>query len=130
MAGRDPDYPREDQAVPVNARLLDYVRQAISIAPVIAGDLDYIRVDFLVTDRCLYAGEVVVYPAAGYGICANPAFAGEIERLWRLNRSHYLQREQKGLARLYASALRAKCGSTPDVPARQWKADISIEQTP
>ncbi len=109
LPGRDPDYPREDQAVPVNARLLDFVRQAISMAPVIAGDLDYIRVDFLVTDRCLYAGEIVVYPGAGYGTTTNPAFAGEIERLWRLDRSHYLRQRHSGLAGVYASALNAKC---------------------
>ena len=109
LPGRDPDYPREDQAVPVNARLLDYVRQAVSIAPAIAGKLDYIRVDFLVTDHCLYAGEIVVYPGGGYGTCVNPAFASEIERFWRLDRSHYLQRQHTGLARIYASALLAKC---------------------
>ncbi|MEP6566684.1 MAG: ATP-grasp fold amidoligase family protein, partial [Mesorhizobium sp.] len=109
LPGRDPDYPREDQAVPVNARLLDYVRQAVSIAPVIAGKLDYIRIDFLVTDNCLYAGEIVVYPGAGYGTTTNPAFAGEIERLWRLDQSHYLRRQHTGLARVYASALHAKC---------------------
>ena len=108
IGGRDPDYPREDQAVPVNARLLDYVRQAISIAPVIAGNLDYIRIDFLVTDNCLYAGEIVVYPGAGYGTTTNPAFAGEIERLWRLDQSAFLRRRHKGIVRLYADALRAR----------------------
>jgi hypothetical protein len=111
LPGRDPDYPRDDQAVPVNARLLNYVRQAVSIAPAIAGNLDYIRIDFLVTDNCLYAGEIVVYPGAGYGTTTNPAFAGEIERQWRLDRSHYLQRRHSGLARIYASALHAKCRS-------------------
>jgi len=122
LPGRDPDYPREDQAVPVNARLLDYVRQAISIAPVIAGDLDYIRVDFLVTDNCLYGGEIVVYPGAGYGTTTNPAFAGEIERLWRLDRSHYLQRQHSGVAHLYTSALHAKCRSIPAIPPSKWQA--------
>ena len=109
LPGRDPDYPREDQAVPVNTRLLDYVRQAISIAPVIAGNLDYIRIDFLVTDDCLYGGEIVVYPGAGYGTTTNPAFAGEIERLWRLDQSAFLRRRHKGAVRLYADALRARC---------------------
>ena len=97
--------------MPVNARLLNYVRQAVSIAPAIAGNLDYIRIDFLVTDNCLYAGEIVVYPGAGYGTTTNPAFAGEIERLWRLDRSHYLRRRHSGLARFYASALRATCAA-------------------
>ncbi|WP_051370657.1 ATP-grasp fold amidoligase family protein [Mesorhizobium loti] len=109
LPGRDPDYPREDQAVPVNTRLLNYVRQAISIAPVIAGNLDYIRVDFLVTDDCLYGGEIVVYPGAGYGTTTNPAFAGEIERLWRLDQSAFLRGRHKGAVRLYADALRARC---------------------
>jgi len=111
LPGRDPDYPREDQAVPVNTQLLDYVRQAVSIAPAIAGNLDYIRVDFLVTDLCLYAGEIVVYPGAGYGTTTNPAFASEIERLWRLDQSAFLRRPHKGAVRLYADALRARCRS-------------------
>ncbi|WP_179298031.1 ATP-grasp fold amidoligase family protein [Mesorhizobium carmichaelinearum] len=82
--------------------------QAISIAPVIAGNLDYIRIDFLVTDNCLYAGEIVVYPGAGYGTTTNPAFAGEIERLWRLDQSAFLRRRHKGVVRLYADTLRAR----------------------
>ncbi|WP_189605694.1 ATP-grasp fold amidoligase family protein [Mesorhizobium sp. M4B.F.Ca.ET.017.02.2.1] len=40
LPGRDPDYPREDQALPVSDRLVDYVRRAAAIAPRIAGDLD------------------------------------------------------------------------------------------
>jgi hypothetical protein len=108
LPGRDPDYPREDQAVPVNARLLDYVRQAVSIAPAIAGNLDYISIDFLVTDHRLYAGEIVVYPGAGYGTTTNPAFAGEIERLWRLDQSAFLRRRHNGAVALYADALRAR----------------------
>ncbi|MGX7872457.1 ATP-grasp fold amidoligase family protein [Mesorhizobium sp. ORM6] len=116
LPGRDPDYPREDQALPVSARLIDYVRQAISIAPGIAGDLDYIRVDFLVTDERLYAGEIVVYSAAGYGTWTNPAIAAEIERLWRLDQSAFLRRRHKGAVRLYAEALRARCRSNSNIP--------------
>ncbi|TPK74653.1 hypothetical protein FJ930_06455 [Mesorhizobium sp. B2-4-15] len=114
LPGRDPDYPREDQALPVSARLIDYVRQAISIAPGIAGDLDYIRIDFLVTDERLYAGEVVVYTAAGYGTWTNPAITAEIERLWRLEQSAFLRRRHKGAMRLYAEALSARCRSSRD----------------
>jgi hypothetical protein len=113
LPGRDPDYPREDQALPVNARLIDYVGQAISIAPAIAGDLDYIRIDFLVTDDCLYAGEITVYSAAGYGTWTNPAIAAEIERCWRLDQSAFLRRRHRGVVRLYADALRARCLSDP-----------------
>jgi len=111
LPGRDPDYPREDQALPVNARLLDYVREAISIAPSIAGDLDYIRVDFLVTDDSLYAGEITAYSAAGYGTWTNPAIAEEIERLWKLDQSAFLRRQHSGAMGLYAEALRRRCQS-------------------
>ena len=112
LPGRDPDYPREDQALPVGPRLLDYVRQAAAIAPRIAGDIDHVRIDFLVTDRCLYAGEVSVYSAAGYGTWTNPAIAAGIERHWRLDRSDYLRRQHRGFfARLYADALRAVCAA-------------------
>ncbi|MBN9220433.1 MAG: hypothetical protein J0I79_20995 [Mesorhizobium sp.] len=107
LPGRDPDYPREDQGLPVNARLVDHVREAISIAPGIAGDLDYIRVDFLVTDDRLYAGEITAYSAAGYGTWTNPAIAAEIEQLWRLDQSAFLRRQHNGMTRLYADALRA-----------------------
>ncbi|MBZ9798177.1 ATP-grasp fold amidoligase family protein [Mesorhizobium sp. ES1-4] len=111
LPGRDPDYPAEDQALPVNARLIDYVRHAILIAPRIAGDLDYIRIDFLVTDDRLYSGEATVYSAAGYGTWTNPAIAAEIERLWRLDQSAFLRGRHKGAMGFYADALRASCQS-------------------
>jgi len=49
------------------------------------------------TDDCLHAGEIVVYPGAGYGTTTNPAFAGEIERLWRLDQSLFLSQRHEGL---------------------------------
>lgn len=115
LAGRDSDYPREDQSLPVSALLVDYVREAVAAAPLIAGDLDYIRVDFLVSDRGLFVGEVAVYPGAGYGTWTNPAIAREIEQHWRLDQSHYLRRRHTGLTRLYAEALLAKCAADLDI---------------
>jgi hypothetical protein len=125
LPGRDPDYPREDQALPVSARLIDHVRQAISIAPGIAGDLDYIRIDFLVTDNSLYAGEITVYSAAGYGTWTNPAIAAEIERLWRLDQSAFLRRTHKGIARLYADALRARCQAASQTADKNGNGGLS-----
>lgn len=116
LPGRDPDYPREDQALPVNARLIDYVTQAISMAPGIAGDLDYVRIDFLVTDEQLHAGEIVIYTAAGYGTWTNPAIAAEIERLWRLDQSAFLRQRHRGAVRFYADALRAACRERQQEP--------------
>ncbi|RTM05321.1 MAG: hypothetical protein EKK31_15735 [Hyphomicrobiales bacterium] len=109
LPGRDPDYPREDQALPLTSRLLDFVRQAIALAPRIAGDLDHVRVDFLVTDKGLHAGEICIYTAAGYGTWTNPAIADRLARLWRLEDSAYLRRRHRGVSRLYAAALRARC---------------------
>ncbi|TGT72869.1 hypothetical protein EN802_13390 [bacterium M00.F.Ca.ET.159.01.1.1] len=109
LPGRDPDYPREDQSLPVSPALLDFVRQAIALAPRIAEDLDHARVDFLVTDKGLHAGEICIYSAAGYGTWTNPAIAERLERFWRLEDSAYLRRQHRGLSRLYAEALRARC---------------------
>lgn len=109
LPGRDPDYPREDQAMPVHARLIDYVRKAIAMAPRLAGDLDYIRIDFLVTDEGLFAGEIAVYTGSGYSTWGNPEITREIERRWHIERSDYMRRNHRGAARLYAEALRAKC---------------------
>jgi hypothetical protein len=111
LPGRDPDYPREDQALPVNKRLVDFVREAIAIAPRLAADLDYIRIDFLVTDEQLFASEIVVYTAAGYATWTNPDIAREIERHWHIEKSDYMRRSHLGPARLYAEALLAKCMS-------------------
>ncbi|TPN80864.1 hypothetical protein FJ987_16850 [Mesorhizobium sp. CU2] len=109
LPGRDPDYPREDQSMPVGHALLDLVRQAIALAPRIAGDLDHVRVDFLVTDKGLHAGEICIYSAAGYGTWTNPVIAGSLECLWHLENSAYLRRPHRGLGRVYAEALRARC---------------------
>jgi hypothetical protein len=109
LPGRDPDYPREDQALPVNDALVACVREAISFAPKIAGDLDYIRIDFLVAEDGLYGGEIAVYTAAGYATWTNPAISREIERCWRLDHSEFLRREHTGFAKLYAKALRMAC---------------------
>ena len=100
----DPPEHRSRPLAFVNARLLDYVRQAISVAPAVAGDLDYIRIDFLVTDDCLYAGEIAVYSAAGYATWTNPAIVREIERCWRLDQSAFLRRRHSGAALMMTSA--------------------------
>ncbi|MFA6153081.1 ATP-grasp fold amidoligase family protein [Mesorhizobium sp.] len=117
LPGRDPDYPREDQALPVSEQLLAYVREAISLAPRIAGDLDYIRVDFLVAEDGLYGGEIAVYTAAGYATWTNPAITKEIERCWQLGQSAFVRRQHRGVAHLYAEALRASIQSVARIDA-------------
>ncbi|WP_296745270.1 ATP-grasp fold amidoligase family protein [Mesorhizobium sp.] len=107
LPGRDPDYPREDQALTIGQPIVDHVRQAAAIARRVAGDLDHIRVDFLVTDDQLYIGEMVVYTAAGYATWTNPVITDRLETYWRLERSAYLKGRHRGIGRLYAEALRA-----------------------
>ncbi|WP_217570339.1 ATP-grasp fold amidoligase family protein [Mesorhizobium sp. GbtcB19] len=111
LPGRDPDYPREDQSLPLSPALLDFVRQAIALAPRIAGELDHARIDFLVTDKGLHAGEICIYSAAGYGTWTNPLIAERLERLWRLEDSDYLRRRHRGVSGLYAEALLARCAA-------------------
>ena len=127
MPGRDIDYPREDQALPVTARLVEFIRHAATIAPRIASDLDYIRVDFLITNEQLLAGEITVYSAGGYATWSNPAIMADIEQRWRLDQSDYLRREHSGLGRLYADALRSKCrsdgGGDPEPVAERMEAE-------
>lgn len=122
LPGRDLDYPREDQALEVTPRLADYIRQAAKIAPRLAGELDYARIDFLVTDEQLYGGEITVYTAAGFAVWSNPAIMADIEARWRLEHSDFLRRRHRGPVRLYADALRAHCIANAEL--RQVPADI------
>lgn len=119
LPGRDIDYPREDQALAVTPRLLELIRQAATIAPRIAGDLDYVRVDFLVTNERLFAGEVTVYTAGGYSTWSNPAIMAGIEQHWRLEHAGFLRRRHTGFTRLYAEALLAKCGASAPFPVEE-----------
>ncbi|WP_171026133.1 ATP-grasp fold amidoligase family protein [Mesorhizobium comanense] len=134
LPGRDVDYPREDQALEITPRLLDYIRQAAALAPRIAGDLDYARIDFLVTDKELYAGEITLYTGGGYSVWSNPAIMADIERNWRLDQAKFLQRKHRGIARLYADALRAKClveaGQRAPTPIEGRQSGISDAMDP
>lgn len=104
LPGRDSVYAG---AFPPSEVLKVMVREAAGMASVLAGDLDYIRVDFLATIDGLLAGEITVYPAAGYDTWSDPEIARRIERLWDLRLSEFMRRPQSGLTGLYAEALRS-----------------------
>jgi hypothetical protein len=108
VPGRDSDYPREEQALPVTERVAGLAREAVALALPIAGDSDYLRVDFLVTAAGLYAGEVTVYSGSGYGTWSNPAVMERAAQLWDLRQSWFMRQPHRGLAALYAEALRAE----------------------
>lgn len=73
----------------------------------LAGEADFLRVDFLVSGGRLLAGELTVYSGSGYERLANAAVEAELTRQWDLRRSHFLSRPHRGPARLYAEALAA-----------------------
>jgi len=107
LPGRDSDYPREDQALPHSPRLAELVRHAAELAPRLAGDVDFLRVDFLVEEKGLLAGELTVYSGSGYERLANQEVEAHLTTAWDLRQSHFLRTARRGLARLYADALRA-----------------------
>lgn len=111
LAGRDSDYPREDQALESSERLSELVREAVAKATLLASDIDYIRVDFLLAADRLYVGELTVYSASGYGTWSNPAIGENAARMWDLRKSHFLQNEGTGFWAIYAEALVAALGS-------------------
>ena len=72
-------------------RIAELGREAARLAPVLAAGLDYARVDFLVTQLGLVAGEMTLYPAAGFDRWYNSQMAGRLEAAWDIRRSHYVR---------------------------------------
>ena len=103
---RGSQHPDEAQGLPPTPETIALVRQAMALAPGAAGDIDQIRVDFLVADGRLLAGELTVYPDGGYDQIANSRSEAIINDHWDLTRSHFMRSPHRGLARLYAEALR------------------------
>jgi hypothetical protein len=66
-------------------------REAARLAPSLAAGLDYVRVDFLVTQYGLAAGELTFYPAAGFDNWHNPEMAGRLEAAWDIRQSHFVR---------------------------------------
>jgi len=102
----DSTYPLEQQALPDSPATRALVSQALDLAPRLLGGLDYARVDFMVAGNRLYFGEYTLYPRAGYGRW-DPRPIQRAQDLWDLRSSDFLRKPHRGLARLYAEALRA-----------------------
>jgi hypothetical protein len=66
-------------------------RAAARLAPKLAMGLDYLRVDFLVAQGELYAGELTLYPAAGFDRWYNPDMAGRLEAAWDIRQSWFVR---------------------------------------
>ena len=104
LAGLDGGYG----ALPASPRLSELVREAAAIGPRIGGDLDFIRVDLLVTESGFYGGELTVYSDSGYEKWANPIAARNLEQHWDLRQSGFMRSRHRGLKRIYADALRVE----------------------
>lgn len=107
LPGRDSDYPRDDQALPHSPALAALVREAAAWAAILSADVDFLRVDFLVSGGRLYAGELTVYSSSGTERLANSEQERRLAWLWDLRESHFLKQRHRGLKGLYAKALRA-----------------------
>lgn len=105
LPGRDELYPDEADALPVTPRLVELTREAARTAVVLGAEFDMVRVDFLVTEAGLVAGELTIYSSAGYDIWYNPAITASIGKAWDLRQSWFLAQPRRGIARRYAEAL-------------------------
>ena len=77
--------------LPWSERIAELGRVAARLAPVLAGDLDYVRVDFLVAGGELAAGEMTFYPAGGFDRWYNPDMAGRLEAAWDIRKSWFVR---------------------------------------
>ena len=97
--GEDKPPLPEDFAFPVPAAVLAaYVDR-------LAGDCDFMRVDFMWADGRMHACEMTAYPGSGYGRFNEPWVGETYTRLWDLRRSWFLSNPQPGWRGDYAEAL-------------------------
>lgn len=123
VPGRDSDHPRDDQVLPSSLELSTLVREAAAWSRLLAKDVDFLRVDFLVSGGRLFAGELTVYSSSGNERLANRASEAALTHAWDLRQSHFLQQPHRGVKRFYADALIAAeasrfGGHQPDISKR------------
>lgn len=94
------------RALPADFELPACYRDAMDAAVRVAGELDYVRVDFMISGERLYGGEITVYPSAGLmtNSCAESMAA--LGDAWDIRRSWLLSASHKGWRRHYARYLR------------------------
>lgn len=97
--------PDKQAILPWSERLAELVRDAARLALPIAAEFDMVRVDFLVTQAGLLAGELTIYSAGGYDSWENPEIAAAIGTAWDLRDSWFLRQPHRGPMRLFAEAL-------------------------
>lgn len=110
---RGTQHPGDAQALPATPENIALVARAMALAPTAAGDVDLVRVDFLVTKNGLSVGELTPYSDGGHDRIANRRVNDLIGAQWDLTRSHFLRTEQRGWRRLYAEALLRRLAPQP-----------------
>ncbi|MAS05191.1 MAG: hypothetical protein CL534_10960 [Ahrensia sp.] len=98
---------RPDKRLPPDYPAPDCYAAAMRAAEEIARDTDYLRVDFMVADGVLYAGEATVYPSAGHMTMSHRSIMNDMARVWDLRRSWFLRAPQQGWKARYQARLRA-----------------------
>lgn len=96
--------------------------RAVALAARLSEAFDYLRFDLLVHGESLTAGEVTVFPSAGYRDYPQEPAASLMRAAWDMRRSWFLREgagRQGWLARTYAAALaRALGGGCPAPPGQ------------
>lgn len=98
--GEDKPPLPDDFSFPVPAATLT------SLVETLAGDCDFMRVDFMWADGRLHGCEMTPYPGSGYGRYVQPWVNDTMAELWDLRRSWFLSEPQPGWRGVYAAALR------------------------
>ena len=99
------EYSTSEKILPMAAGLLAAIRKGGEYASRIGRDIDYARIDFLITKDEIFGGEITVYPAAGYDQWTDPIIEKKLARAWDLRASDFLKRPKRGLLRKYCCAL-------------------------
>ncbi len=91
--------------LPANFELPSCFSEAIQMATTLSRGVDYARYDFMSDGQHLYAGEITVYPAAGFSR-HNSTGDQVINQAWDLRESWFMKKPQRGWRRFYANAFK------------------------
>ncbi|RYE08147.1 MAG: hypothetical protein EOP22_14830 [Hyphomicrobiales bacterium] len=98
----------EDENLPRDFVIPDFVAEAKDAARRLSVGLDYVRVDLIWDGQHVLLSEMTMYPGAGFGAEARARIAPLIEPLWRekLHLSWFLSTPQPWPKSLYANSLK------------------------
>ena len=92
----------EKNFLPAEYALSPVALEGVAAASAISRGLDFVRVDLMEVDAQLYAGEMTLYPNAGYGSYTRLAIMKELSSAWDLGNSWFLASAGRSLMSPYA----------------------------